>query len=116
MYEQMASSENWVALGLAGASNPADVFQRAQRLANEGKFAVVGFLNMDGPGHVAVVVPDDGAALHRSPSWGNVQVPFIAQAGTTVFSKGSLSAAFDPARNSKVQKTTEIVVLTSRQR
>ena len=55
----------------------------AQSAAERGHVAVVGWENPAGPGHVALVVPSDGAP----GVW-------IAQAGATNFSRGRLGSGF----------------------
>jgi hypothetical protein len=106
MFDNLVKSGNFKPLGLQ--KDPKDVFQKAQELADEGRFVVVAYKKPDGHGHVAVVVPADGD-METSDKWG-MKVPYIAQAGESVFSKGKLSEGFGPDK----LKDMEVFVLAPR--
>lgn len=55
----------------------------AQRMADEGQLALVGWVNPSGPGHIAVLVPSLGEAG-----------TFIAQAGGVRFTRGTVAQGF----------------------
>jgi hypothetical protein len=94
MFDKMKASRNWQPQQFQEDS--AAAFKTAQEAANQGKLVVVAYKNPKGHGHVAVVVPNDNG-LVKSGTW-KLSVPYIAQAGETVFSKGKLSMGFSPAR------------------
>ena len=70
----------------------------AQERANRGNLVVVAWDNprAEGHGHIAVVTPspEGGPTLRPSGDWGLMRLPYIAQAGTTVFAEQPLSSGF----------------------
>lgn len=71
---------DWETLGSNGEEGAAHV---AQRMADEGQLVLAGWVNPAGPGHLAVLVPSlDEADV------------FIAQAGRTNFTRGTLAHGF----------------------
>lgn len=78
-----AAAFDWEVLD-ASVDEAFDVDHVAQRMADEGQLVVAGWVNpTGGPGHVAIVIP----SLDESGVW-------IAQAGSTNFTRGTLQAGF----------------------
>ena len=64
----------------------------AQAMADQGQLVLVGWVNpTGGPGHIAVVVPSLAGHQFGTPESDDV---FIAQAGTTNFTRGLLESGF----------------------
>jgi hypothetical protein len=83
MFDNLKESRNFRPLDLR--KDPKAVFREAQDLANEGKLVIVAYKNSSGPGHVAVVVPNDaGLAEPGEKSTWHVPVPYLAQAGRKI--------------------------------
>ncbi len=97
MFDNLKASKNWQALDLQRDKQAA--FQKAQAAANEGKLVVIAYKSLDPKhpaGHVAVVVPNQDG-FGAPGSW-DVPIPYIAQAGETVFAKDRMSVGFSVKR------------------
>lgn len=85
----------------------AKAFEEAWQAANQGKLVIVGWKNPNptatDSGHVAVVVPS-AALAPKSGKW-NMQIPYVAQAGTAGNCKAllGLNYGFSPAQKGALQ-------------
>ncbi len=93
--DAMATSKDFDEIKLG--KDPQKAFDRAQEAANDGKLVIVGWKNpkptAKDSGHVATVVPSKDA-MPASKKWGNLKMPYIAQAGSTVSDKTTLNYGF----------------------
>lgn len=93
IHDKIAAAKGWKAYPLKADLKKA--FEEAQKAANAGSFVIVSYKNPAGHGHIAVVVPskEPGGGMVDSGKW-MTKVPFIAQAGKSVFDYKALSFGF----------------------
>ena len=95
-FEALEKSKAWKAVAITQ-----DSLSDAHKSANKGTIVLAAYKDpAGGHGHIAVVVPAD--ALEKSGKWG-LKLPFIGQAGKTVFPKKKLSYGFSAAKKPKMK-------------
>lgn len=103
-YSELASSKAWQRFDVGSDAERA--FGQAQLAANAGflVLAIYGNPDSDAPGHMAVVVPsrEAGGGRFASGKWG-MQVPLVANAGSSVFDYKALSYAFTADKKDRLR-------------
>jgi len=90
IFDKLDASGNWLGYPVEQPS-----LQLAQQAANNGTLTLIGFKDETDEGHLAIVVPSKrrNGTMGHSGKWG-MRVPFIAQAGTSIFDYKEMSWGF----------------------